>query len=80
MAHRVQRVAWEKDMKTFRLENGDEMPIVGLGTWKSQPGEVYAAVREAIALLARRRDRPPSGLRANDEVDSQCSTCSSASP
>jgi alcohol dehydrogenase (NADP+) len=43
-------------MKELIFRNDDRMPIVGLGTWKSAPGEVYAAVREAIRIGYRHID------------------------
>lgn len=35
-------------MRTLVFKNKDEMPAFGLGTWKSEPGEVYDAVKTAI--------------------------------
>ncbi len=34
--------------KTLTLNSGFEMPLFGLGTWESKPGEVKAAVKSAI--------------------------------
>jgi hypothetical protein len=42
--------------KAHSFTNGDSMPLIGLGTWKSEPGEVYAAVREAIRIGYRHID------------------------
>jgi alcohol dehydrogenase (NADP+) len=35
-------------MKTLKFKNGDRMAAIGLGTWKSKPGEVKAAVITAL--------------------------------
>jgi alcohol dehydrogenase (NADP+) len=43
-------------MDKFIFRNGDAIPALGLGTWKSDPGEVYDAIREAITIGYRHID------------------------
>lgn len=46
-------------MKSVKLNTEQEMPIIGLGTWRSEAGQVYQAIRWAIKLGYRHIDCAP---------------------
>lgn len=41
---------------SFRMNNGQSIPAVGLGTWQAKPGEVKDAVKHALSVGYRHID------------------------
>ncbi|MDD2463090.1 MAG: aldo/keto reductase [Desulfobulbus sp.] len=46
-------------MQHFTLNSGDRIPALGLGTWKSTPGALSTAIKEAVAAGYRHIDCAP---------------------
>ena len=46
-------------MTHLTFKNNDRLPALGLGTWKSKPGEIGTAIREAIHIGYRHFDCSP---------------------
>jgi alcohol dehydrogenase (NADP+) len=46
-------------MKSYQLTNGDTIPALGVGTWKSEKGKVYQAIEEALKIGYRHFDCAP---------------------
>ena len=53
-------------MRFVKLNNDVMMPIMGLGTWKSEPAEVYSAIRWALKLGYLHFDCAP--IYGNEDV------------
>lgn len=56
-------------MRFIKLNNDVKMPIMGLGTWKSEPNEVYSAIRWALKLGYVHFDCAP--IYGNEDVVGQ---------